>query len=189
MTAEQKKSEMRWWLRSIILPLGIVAVVIAWLGVRSSRPHIKTLPYVVLANAGFTRHAPLNAPADLRRPKSISISVEIHPIGIPEAVDFIHTFDEFSLAFDRNVVQKFVLQHGENQRTAHIELDTEGPHSYRVIANQHEEMGPGTNSPGNPGHSTFEGAGKIVLHNNAKYLIVVGKGTSYKDRVSIREIN
>jgi hypothetical protein len=57
------------------------------------------------------------------------------------------------------------------------------------LANQHEEMGPDTYSPGNPGHSTFEGTGSIVLHNNAKYLIVVGKGTSYKDLVSIREIN
>ncbi len=189
MTVEQKKSEIRWWLRSIIIPLGIVGVFLAWLGIRPSQQQVRALPSIVWAKAGFPRQTPLNTPGDTHRPKSVSISIEVHPIPFAEAVDFVHTFDEFSLAFDRNIVQKLVLPHGENQRTAHIELSTDGLHSYRIIANQHEQMGPGTSSPGNPGHSTFEGTGNIVLHDNAKYVIVVGKGTSYKDRVSIREIN
>jgi hypothetical protein len=185
----RKKSEIRWWLCCIIVPLGVVGVFIVWLGCRTSQQQAKTSRALVVADASSPRRAPLSAGADIRRPNSISISVEVQPIPIPEAVDFVPTFDEFSLAFDRNVAQKMVLQHGESERTARIELNTEGPHNYRVIANQREEMGPDTYSPGNPGHSTFEGTGSIVLHNNAKYLIVVGKGTSYKDRVSIREIN
>ena len=189
MMDDQKRSEIRWWLRTIIVPLGIVGVFIVWLGCRTSQPQAKISQVVVLAGAGSPRRAPLNGGAEIRRPNSISISVEVRRIPIPEAVDFVHTFDEFSLAFDRNVIQKMVLRRGESQQTAHIELNIEGPHNYRVIANQHEEMGPDTYSPGNPGHSTFEGTGSIDLHNNARYLIVVGKGTSYKDRVSIKEIN
>lgn len=189
MADDQNKGEIRWWLHHIIVPLGMVGILVVWLGWRSSQHQAKTLPVAVLTDVGFQRRAPLNADANVRRSKSVSISVEVRPIPIPEAANFVPTFDEFSLVFDRNVVQKLVLQHGESQRTAHIELNSEGFHNYRVIANQHEEMGPDTQSPGNPGHSTFEGTGGIVLHNNAKYLIVVGGGTSYKDRVSIREIN
>jgi len=189
MTDSQKKSEIRWWLRSIIVPLGIVGIFIAWLGWRSPRHDIKTSKVVVLANAAYLRLKSFHAEADLRRPKPVSISVEVHPISIAEAVDYIPTFDDFALAFDRNVVQKVILRHGEGQRIAQIELSGEGPHSYHVIAHQHEEMGPDTRSPGNPGYSTFEGSGSIVLHNHAKYLIVVGGGTSFKDRVTMRAIN
>lgn len=189
MTDDQRKLEIRWWLRSIIVPLAIVGVFVVWLGCRTSQQPIKSARVIVWPSASFLRRASLNAGSAIRRAKSISISVEVRPISVPEAVDFVPTFDEFLLAFDRNVVQRMVVQHGESGRTAHIELNAEGPLNYRVIANQHEEMGPDSRSPGNPGHSTFEGTGSIVLHNNAKYLIVVGKGTSYKDRVSIREIN
>jgi hypothetical protein len=144
---------------------------------------------IVVRDVGRLREKLFKTAASLRRPDPVSISVEVRPISIAEAVDYIPTFDEFSLAFDRDVVQKVVLRHGEGQRTAQIELNGEGPHSYHVIAHQHEEMGPDTQSPGNPGYSTFEGTGNIVLHNHAKYLIVVGGGTSFKDRVSMREIN
>jgi hypothetical protein len=189
MTDDQKKSEIRWWLRCIIVPLCIVGIFIVWLGCRTPQQRAKTSQVVVLADASSVPRALLNAGSNIRRPNSVSISVEVRPISIPEAVDFVPTFDEFLLAFDRNVVQRMVLQHGKSGRTAHIELNAEGPLNYRVIANQHEEMGPDSRWPGSPGHSTFEGTGSIVLHNHAKYLIVVGKGTTYKDRVSIREIN
>ena len=76
-------------------------------------PQAKISQVVVLAGAGSPRRAPLNGGAEIRRPNSISISVEVRRIPIPEAVDFVHTFDEFSLAFDRNVIQKMVLRRGE----------------------------------------------------------------------------
>jgi hypothetical protein len=189
MTDDQRKREIRWWLRSIIVPLGIVGVFVVWLGCRTSQQQAKTSQVVVLANTSAGRRGLLSAASGNRRPNSIAISVEVRPISIPEAVDFVPTFDEFLLAFGRNVVQRMVLRHGESVRTAHIELTAGGPLNYRVIANQHEEMRPDSRSPGNPGHSMFEGTGSIIVHNHAKYLIVVGKGTSYKDRVSIREIN
>ena len=191
MTDVQRKMEIRWWLRSIVVPLGLVGAFVVWLGGRTPQPHARTTAQILWTHAGFSPRARINVSADAAapRPNTVSIFVEVRPIAVAEAIDFVHTFDEFSLAFDRNVVQKMVLHRGESRQVAQIELNAEGMHDFRVIANQHEVMGPGTRSPGNPGHSTFEGTGSIVLHNHAKYLIVVGGGTSYKDRVSMREIN
>lgn len=191
MAAEQRESEIRWWLRYILVPLGVVGILVAWVGWRSAqqRPLIPRKPVVVWADAGHPFQARLRPVANLRRPDSVSITIEVHPIPIPEAVDFVPTFDEFSLAFDRNAAQKMVLPHGEGERTVQIELNGEGAHTYQLIARQHEEMGPDTRSPGNPGYSTFEGSGSIVLHNHSRYLIVVGGGTSFKDRVSLRQID
>ncbi len=191
MADDQKESEIRWWFRYIMVPLGAVAVLIVWLGWHSAqhRAMIPLKPVVVRADAGHAQEEPSKPDASLRRPDSVSITVEVHPIPVPEAVDFVPTFDEFSLAFDKNAAQKMVLPHGEGQRTVQIELNSEGAHNYQVIAHQHEEMGPETRSPGNPGYSTFEGTGSIVLHNHSRYLIVVGGGTSYKDRVSLRQVD
>ena len=154
MADDHKEREIRWWFRSIIVPLGIVGVLIVWLGWRSAQRKavVPSKPVVVVSAAGHVQQAPLKGDdAGMRRPDSVSIIVEFHPIPIPEAVDFVRTFDEFSLAFDRNAAQKLVLQRGESQRALHIEFNSEGPHNYHVIANQHEEMGPDTRSPGNPG--------------------------------------
>jgi len=55
MADDQKKSEIRWWLRCIIVPLGIVGIFIVWLGCRTPQQRAKTSQVVVLTDAALGR--------------------------------------------------------------------------------------------------------------------------------------
>jgi len=122
MTDDQRKREIRWWLRSIIVPLGIVGVFVVWLGCRTSKQQAKTSQVVVLADTSSRPRALLNAGSGSRRPNSISISVEFHPISIPEAVDFV-LLNPDERAWSTADRYEYILQAWIEPRWASVKLE------------------------------------------------------------------